>query len=470
MHARHSSDSIKVRFTNKEFAHGSEQTLHYFYLQSPEEKRKVLASELCGKYSKEHLFIIKILYDALYSALPASDDEDDFEPLDLTKEESSESSTRIVRQHGRSSSRKDATPFQPAKSNEGDHRSVIESKDSYQKMEWKDVFSQKPSADMTSSLNMTPDLKQSLQMQQNRADRIKSNLKDSAKQETGNAPKQSEKIITPHAKSQETVHSTETLKPFPRDGSISETDEQHKESRGDGAQDVPNPVTQTYEEVLRFFKNLSMPTATGLYFRPKEARTSSQDRQVPTPAAQTEWTSNVLTSFESLSVTPKSLTRTERPGASKSEEMQTAAPKKGDESTPVSQTTDSQSHTSFPELERVPRPTRISRPYDQHVGDLINDDNGYSFLIKRPRASTSQEMQMADLTISDENSSIPQTATNSQSRKYFSEPERVSRPYRVSRSQDQQFGDLINDDDENCHLSTDTKDEGMQTLKKEKQD
>lgn len=398
MHARPSSaDSIKVRFRNKDFGHGSAQTLQYFFSHTPEtisrpalvpeEENKLLTSELFNQYPNEHLFIIKILYDTLYSALRSLSDDDNVEPMGLTKEMSNESRILLLQERGLPSLQK--IDKRPADSINDDRQSIIESNKNF---EWKEVFSRKNSADMTSSNKMDDDLRQLLQMQLITPDRIKPKLKDSAKQGAEN--------VIPHAISDETLHSTDTLKPYPRGANASATEQKREVSRSDGIQVVPSPITLTDEEVLSLLKSSSMPTAVNSYVRPVEARTSkSQYRQVPGPAALTELASKLAAQNESLSVKSRSLIQ-----------------------------------------------------------------------LQRSRASTSQEMQLTALVTKDENTPTPQIIPDSQSQISLSKPERTNQPSRVSRSEDQQFGDLINDSDGNYQPPASTKDEDTQTHKKEKQD
>lgn len=305
MHAHNSCDSIKVRFTNKEFTQGSEQILHYMFSNTPEsvsasrvpeEKEKPLTSELHSQHSKECLFIKKNLYDALYSALRSSSDDDDedndnIEPLDVTEEESYEGKKTVVRQY--ENTRLQQAP--PADSTHDDSLAIIQSKDSYQKkIEWKEVFSRRHHIHGT--------------------DWIKSNLKDSSKRKYENAQKKTEQIVL-NAKSDETVLSTVTLKPYPRNLIASETEIQQK-----------------------------------------------------APIAQSEVASNRRASFESQSVKFRFATGSKQSVASTSQEMQSAALATNDKTIPQT--------TSFSKLKRSPRPSRVSRSQDQQSGDLTNDNDG----------------------------------------------------------------------------------------------
>lgn len=327
------------------------------------------------------MFIIKMLYDALYSALSEEDD-DDVIPLDPTKEECNESSIEVVRQHGRQHLDKEFMPTPTTDSLNKHYQSVIESEDS-KRIEWNKVFSHK--SDLNSSLNMTADLRQVLERQRNRADRKKSNLKDSIAEK---AHKEIKQIIASQTNSDDTEHSTETLKPYPSNDNASETEQQRREFHSDAAQKIPNPVALTDVELLPF-KSLSTLIANSSYVLPEEAKTfKSQERDISALAAQMEVSSNVLVSFESLAMTTKFATRIEQAEASTSQVMQTVAPVIMEGNTPIpTTTTDSQSYTSLSKPESTLRPTRVSRSQDQQVGDSTSDDNGN----EHPPASTADE-------------------------------------------------------------------------------
>ncbi|XP_026315141.1 uncharacterized protein LOC113226638 [Hyposmocoma kahamanoa] len=284
MHAHNSCDSIKVRFTNKEFTHGSEQILHYMFSNAPEsvsasrvpeEKEKLLTSELLSQHSKECSFIKKNLYDALYSALRSSSDDDDedndnIEPLDVTEEESNEGKKTVVRQYG--NPRLQQAP--PADSTPDDSLSIIQSKDSCQKnIEWKEVFSRRHHI--------------------HGADWIKSKSKDSSKRKYENTQKKTERIVL-NAKSDETMLSTITLKPKSRNLIASETEIQQK---------VPIAQSEVASNRRASFESLSarFRFATGS----KESVASTSQEMQSAALATNDKTIPQTTSFSKLKRSPR---------------------------------------------------------------------------------------------------------------------------------------------------------------------
>lgn len=245
VYANSSSESVKVRFKNKEFIHESEQTLHYLFSHAfqstsqpslvPEEKNKLLTRELSRKYSKERLYIIKILYDALDSALPGSTDDDDDEVLDVTKQGSNESNITVVRQHGSSCLHQEARHTQPtpADNMDDDRQSIVESKDPYhRKIEWKH------SADTRECVNAQKITKQK-----------------------------------PRAKSYETILSRHIFKPYPRNLTVSETK-------------VPQKAPTAQTEANRATPFQSLPTKFGIATESERSASTSQETQLATLATK----------------------------------------------------------------------------------------------------------------------------------------------------------------------------------------